>query len=54
MIQTNKKLIGTQNTSREILTRIKQITSQFLIGTEMRLSRSFMRFSNSNRVSMGN
>jgi len=37
MIQTNKKLIGTQNTSGEMLTRRNKTTSQFLIGTEMRL-----------------
>jgi hypothetical protein len=37
MIQANKRLIGTQNTSGKMLTRRKQNTSQFLIGTEMRL-----------------
>ena len=36
MIQANKRLIGTQNTSGKMLTRRKQNTSQFLIGTEMR------------------
>ncbi len=30
-------LIGTQNTSRKLLTRRKQITSQFLIGTKIAL-----------------
>ena len=42
MLKANKRLIGTQNASRETLTRIKQITSQFLIGTEMRLLRSVL------------
>ncbi len=37
MTQANKRLIGTQNTSRKMLTRRKKTTSQFLIGTEMRL-----------------
>jgi len=54
MIQANKRLIGTQNTDRGMLTCRKKITWQFLIGTEMRLFRSFMRFLNSNRVNMGN
>jgi hypothetical protein len=37
MIQTNRRLIGTQNTSSKMPTRRNKTTSQFLIGTEMRL-----------------
>ena len=54
MIQANKRLIGTQNTSRKMLTRRKKITWQFLIGTEMRLFGVLCRPERSRGIAMRN